>query len=332
MFIYKNTEKDEDKFLESIFKSLAKKTALINIDQEIAHLTSNPNLQQLNNLMLFHWYERRTGKCIINETVLSGLNPSTKYESKRDLKDEIIDRKNSFMDSAKYEGFTVYYEYYFDFFPELDKITFEEFSGRYFYDYLLELFPTIAEIDFKSQKKFFRFKKKDKPLDSEYYRTLYYKHNNLPSFYPFEEGRRFTYSPASLITTERHHVENLVRLERGLPKVGEGWISETRLYYSIKNAFENLEVIHHASPEWLGRQHFDIYIPEYNLAIEYQGIQHSRPVEFFGGESTFIQNQERDERKRRLCDDNGCYLIYAYPEDEHSEIIKRIKKAMPNNR
>jgi hypothetical protein len=173
MFIYKESEQDETKFLGSIYNSLAKKTSLLNHENEIAKLISNPNLNHLNNLMFFHWYERKTCKCVINNNVLSGLNPSTKYESKRDLRDEIIDRQNLYMNSGKHEGFTVYYEYYFDFFPELEKLTFEEFSGRYFYDYLIELFPALHEIDFKSQKKFFRFKKNDRPIDSEsYYQIL----------------------------------------------------------------------------------------------------------------------------------------------------------------
>jgi uncharacterized Rmd1/YagE family protein len=153
----------------------------------------------------------------------------------------------------------------------------------------------------------------------------------LPCFYPFIEGKRHSYSPASLIKTEKHEVANIVRVEKGLPKVNEGWISETRLYYSIKHAFEKLDVIHHASPGWLGRQHFDIYIPEYNIAIEYQGIQHSQPVDYFGGEEAFLKNQERDQRKKALCLENGCLLIYAYPESEHSEIINQITKNVPNN-
>ena len=34
--------------------------------------------------------------------------------------------------------------------------------------------------------------------------------------------------------------------------------------------------------DWLGRQSFDFYLPEYNIAIECQGIQHFEPVDFAG--------------------------------------------------
>lgn len=34
-----------------------------------------------------------------------------------------------------------------------------------------------------------------------------------------------------------------------------------------------------------GKAHIDFYIPSLNLAIEYNGIQHYKPVERFGGET-----------------------------------------------
>ena len=68
--------------------------------------------------------------------------------------------------------------------------------------------------------------------------------------------------------------ENTVREEMDLPKIGEGWISETELYYQIKKAFPREIVIHHGRPAWLGRQHLDVYLPKKNIAIEYQGNQH----------------------------------------------------------
>ena len=75
-------------------------------------------------------------------------------------------------------------------------------------------------------------------------------------------------------------IENIARINRGLPKVGEGWISETELYHEIKDTFPKLEVVHHASPSWLGRQHLDVFIPAKKVALEFQGEQHDRPVNF----------------------------------------------------
>lgn len=100
-----------------------------------------------------------------------------------------------------------------------------------------------------------------------------------------------------------------------MPKIGEGWISETDLFYKISNHFINEKVIHHGSPIWLGRQHLDIYFPELNIAIEYQGEQHYKAIDYFGGQEALektIERDERDERKKLLCEKNNCFLIYVY--------------------
>lgn len=41
--------------------------------------------------------------------------------------------------------------------------------------------------------------------------------------------------------------ENSFRISRGLPKIGEGWVSETELYYKLKEAFPDEKVIHHGN-------------------------------------------------------------------------------------
>jgi hypothetical protein len=52
------------------------------------------------------------------------------------------------------------------------------------------------------------------------------------------------------------------------------------------------------------------------VALEYHGIQHFQPVEFFGGEEGFQRTQGRDERKRKLCASNSVRLIeIAYYHD-----------------
>src|SRR6185503_16118666 len=54
--------------------------------------------------------------------------------------------------------------------------------------------------------------------------------------------------------------------------------------------------------KWLGRQSLDLYLPENNIAIECQGIQHFKPVDFAGkGEEwaqlSFKVNKKRDDIK-----------------------------------
>ena len=114
--------------------------------------------------------------------------------------------------------------------------------------------------------------------------------------------------------------ENKFRKKKNMPNIGEGWVSETALYNLIKNTFTNTMVIHQGCPQWLGKQRFDIYIPEYNIAIEYQGIQHFKPIEVFGGVEGYEKTVERDNRKKQLCEENNCKLIYVI-EGYNSEIV-----------
>jgi hypothetical protein len=119
----------------------------------------------------------------------------------------------------------------------------------------------------------------------------------------------FENSIIELISVLIYSLQNEFRVSRGLPKIGEGWISETDLYYKLKQHFKAVNVIHHGKPKWLGRQHVDIWLPAYNIGIEYQGQQHDRPVEYFGGELSFEDNKKRDERKRKLFKENNAILI-----------------------
>ena len=119
--------------------------------------------------------------------------------------------------------------------------------------------------------------------------------------------------------------ENDYRLSIGSKRIGEGWISETELFYKIKSHFNELEVIQHGRPKWLDKQHFDVWIPEINLAIEYQGAQHDRPVDFFGGKDAFKKNQERDKLKKQKCIKNNVSLIEVRPDYDFNELVKQIE-------
>ena len=120
--------------------------------------------------------------------------------------------------------------------------------------------------------------------------------------------------------------QNEFRVSKGVPEIGEGWVSETELYYLLKGEFYNEEVIHHGKPKWLGRQHVDIWFPKYKIGIEYQGLQHDQPVEFFGGEESFIKGQQRDLKKKKLFKENNSILIEVRKGYNIDDVVNKIKK------
>jgi very-short-patch-repair endonuclease len=54
---------------------------------------------------------------------------------------------------------------------------------------------------------------------------------------------------------------------------------------------------------------FDFYIPEYNLAIEYDGELHYHSIDIFGGDENLISTKKRDNIKNQYCKENGIYLL-----------------------
>lgn len=54
---------------------------------------------------------------------------------------------------------------------------------------------------------------------------------------------------------------------------------------------------------------FDFYLPQYNCCIEYNGIQHYKPIEYFGGNTGFIDRVRKDKIKQDFCKQNNIKLI-----------------------
>ena len=98
------------------------------------------------------------------------------------------------------------------------------------------------------------------------------------------------------------------------------WKHELSLFYAVREHFP--DVLYQYRPEWLGRQSLDLYIPSLRTAIEYQGIQHYFPVDFFGGEEALAQRRELDLQKRQLCEQNEVRLIeWAYDMEPTGENV-----------
>lgn len=91
------------------------------------------------------------------------------------------------------------------------------------------------------------------------------------------------------------------------------WQSEQTAFAIVKEFYP--DAVFQYEARWLGAQKIDIYIPSEMTAIEYQGLQHSEAVDFFGGEEGLKNNRRRDEKKRMLCRKNGVKLLYWKHDD-----------------
>ena len=83
--------------------------------------------------------------------------------------------------------------------------------------------------------------------------------------------------------------------------VGEKEVSKVLLKYNIANI-----------PQYtiLGyRYKYDFYLPDLNILIEYNGLQHYTPIEYFGGMDGYIQQVARDKHKKEIAKNKNIYLI-----------------------
>lgn len=75
---------------------------------------------------------------------------------------------------------------------------------------------------------------------------------------------------------------------------------------------------------------FDFYIPDYNTCIEYDGEQHFKINEYFGGEESFNKCKINDHIKNNYCTKNNIKLIrIPYYDFNKIEII--INNLIENN-
>lgn len=128
------------------------------------------------------------------------------------------------------------------------------------------------------------------------------------------------------------------------PKHGEFWQSpnkhinykqgcplcnESKLEHEVQTMLDkhNIKYEREKHFTWLGLQSLDFYLPNCNIAIECQGIQHFEPIKFFGGNEGFKNTVQRDFNKKILCENNKIKLIYI----TNNNFLGIINKQIFNN-
>ena len=68
---------------------------------------------------------------------------------------------------------------------------------------------------------------------------------------------------------------------------------------------------------------FDFYLPEHNICIEYDGIQHFESIKYFGGEKSLFGVQKRDQIKNEYCKNNNIKLIRIKNIKQIENVLKK---------
>lgn len=86
----------------------------------------------------------------------------------------------------------------------------------------------------------------------------------------------------------------------GEKKITE-YLQQENIFFHKEKTFDDLI--------YVSNLRFDFYIPKQNIAIEFDGIQHYKPVGYFGGNDAFIETQKRDKLKDIYCKEKNIKLV-----------------------
>lgn len=118
----------------------------------------------------------------------------------------------------------------------------------------------------------------------------------------------------------------------GCPKcrISKGELAIKR-YLELENIFfeEQKGFSDCKNPETNYILRFDFYIPDRKLCIEFNGAQHYRSVEYWGGEEAFVRQKFRDSIKASYCLNNKIKLLHI-PYWKQKNIEQIIEKELNN--
>ena len=95
------------------------------------------------------------------------------------------------------------------------------------------------------------------------------------------------------------------------------YLNMNNIEYEFQKTFDNCKGIKNKLP-------FDFYLTNCNICIEYDGIQHFKSVEYFGGDKTFIRTLECDQIKTEYCLNNNIRLLRIKYNENIEEKLKEL--------
>lgn len=103
---------------------------------------------------------------------------------------------------------------------------------------------------------------------------------------------------------------NFINRKSGCPICNNSHLEDELSRFFKEN---NIKYILQRGFKWLGLQRLDFYLPDYNVGIECQGVQHFKPTQYVNSktpEKTFEDNVAYDIKKYERCKENNVLLFY----------------------
>jgi hypothetical protein len=159
----------------------------------------------------------------------------------------------------------------------------------------------ISQSKVKSTEQFITDAKAKHPDENYDYSEVNYTGNKNPVIITCPKGHRFFVRPNDFLSGH------------GCPECAKHFgVAEGSVLKVLTEAFGN--VVQQYKPKWLqsrtSYQSIDIFLPDYNVGVEYQGAQHFGAEVRFHGEEGYKILSERDVRKYNKCLEHGVKLFY----------------------
>lgn len=145
--------------------------------------------------------------------------------------------------------------------------------------------------------------------DTYNYSLVEYKTNNEPVIVICKKHGKFPQLPRVHISGQGcpscKTSKGEKRIVQWLIKQDIEFIPQFKINQSIDDPDNNTGHGYDGMPE-IKNLRFDFYLPYYDLFIEFDGEQHEKAVDYFGGEETLAKIQENDAIKNEFCE--RCHL------------------------
>jgi len=69
---------------------------------------------------------------------------------------------------------------------------------------------------------------------------------------------------------------------------------------------------------------FDFYLPNHNICIEFNGLQHYKSIRQWGGEKGLKRRKKHDKIKKEYCKKNEINLVVIKYNQDIEKIINKI--------
>ena len=151
-------------------------------------------------------------------------------------------------------------------------------------------------------------------------------HNN---FYDYSKVEYINCTTKVIITCPKHgdfrqRPQDHINSKNGCPLCKESKGEKEIRYYLELN---NIKYIYQKKFEGCRYKNclpFDVYLPDYNICIEFDGEQHFTVVEAWGGEEGLNQRKKKDKIKTDYCMEKGIKLIRIRYDENVEENLKKL--------